>query len=142
MLFFALHVHAILFSLLYLLSLDVVVEALGQRMEGGDAEKVSKTGVVDHGGGDGGLVTSDETTWSHNQPKGSILLFRGAVISNSDEAHVRHTMVVHCDACQREIIEGRVYCCKTCFTYDLCSACYPRSSLVHADGKHEFAVER
>jgi len=114
--------------------LDVVVEALAQRMKGDDAEKVSKT--------DGGLVTSDETTtWSHNQPKESILLFRGAVISNSDEAHIRHTLVVHCDACQREIIEGRIYCCKTCFTYDLCSACYPSSSFIHADGKHEFAVE-
>ena len=107
-------------------------------MEGGDAVKVSITGV--DRGGDGGLVTSDET-WSHNQPKESILLFRGAVVSNSDKAHIRHEMVVHCDACQSEI-EGQVYCCKTCFDYDLCSACYSSSSLMHADGKHKFAVER
>jgi hypothetical protein len=122
--------------------LDVVVGALARRMKGCDAGEVSKTGV-DRGDADGGLATGDETTtWSHNQPKESILLFRGAVVSNSDEAHIRHAMVVHCDACRREIIEGRVYCCKTCFDYDLCGACYPSSSLMHADGKHEFAVER
>ena len=120
---------------------DVVVGALALRMKGCDAGKVSKTGV-DLGDADGVLATGDETTtWSHNQPKESILLFRGAVVSNSDEAHIGHAMVVHCDACRREIIEGRVYCCKTCFDYDLCGACYPSSSLMHADGKHEFAVE-
>jgi hypothetical protein len=106
-------------------------------MNGGEAEKASKTGV-DHDGG-GCLVASDKT-WLHSQPKEHILLFRGAMVSNSDEAHTRQKMVVHCDACQNEI-EGQVFCCKTCFDYDLCSACYPSSSLIHAGGKHEFAVE-
>ena len=114
--------------------LDVVVEALAQKMKGNDVVISSTTG------GAIGLVTSDET-WLQNQPKESILLFRGAVVSNSDEADIRQELVVHCDGCQNEI-EGQVFCCKNCFDYDLCSSCYPSCSLLHAHGKHEFVVER
>ena len=48
----------------------VVVEALAQKMKGDDVVISSTTG------GAIGLVTSDET-WLQNQPKESILLFRG-----------------------------------------------------------------
>ena len=50
--------------------LDVIVEALAQKMKGNDVVLLSTTG------GAIGLVTSDET-WLQNQPKESILLFRG-----------------------------------------------------------------
>ena len=86
-----------------------------------------------------GLVMKDEA-WLQNQPKESVLLFPGALVSNSQEPETQQKIVVHCDECQNEI-KGDIYCCQTCFDYDLCSACYQKASQIHADGKHEFVVE-
>ncbi|KAL3816365.1 hypothetical protein ACHAXA_000443 [Cyclostephanos tholiformis] len=121
---------------------DVVVEALARRMEGMYAGKKSSTTGIERDGATTNGSTSIDETRLHDQPKECILLFDGADVSNSsDEAQVQQKLVVHCDECH-DAIEGRVYCCKTCFDYDLCGACYPFSSLAHANGKHDFAVER
>jgi hypothetical protein len=122
---------------------DVVVEALARRMNGmNDAGAgVSSTTAIDRRGGEYSSVANDEA-WLNGQPMESVLLFHGADVSNSatdDEGRISQRTVVHCDECQ-SIIEGRVYCCKNCFDYDLCGACYPVSSLAHADGRHDFSL--
>jgi hypothetical protein len=102
----------------------------------------SSTIGIDRCGGEYSSVTNDEA-WLHGQSRESVLLFHGADVSNSatdEEGRISQRVVVHCDEC-RNIIEGRVYCCKICFDYDLCGACYPVSSLAHADGRHDFSIE-
>ncbi|KAL7537441.1 hypothetical protein ACHAXR_007837 [Thalassiosira sp. AJA248-18] len=116
---------------------DDVVKALEQRMKSNCSQ--TKSASINYNGSKG-LVTSNEA-WLQNQPKESVLLFPGAVVSDSQESEAQHKLVVHCDECQKEI-EGDVFCCKNCFDYDLCRACYTRVSLTHADGKHDFVVEK
>lgn len=113
---------------------DDVVKALEAKMKGGDDEE-----STDNQNESNRLVTSNEK-WLQNQPKESVLLFTGAVISGTKEPETQQKLVVHCDECQN-VIEGKIYCCKTCFDYDLCGDCFPNSSLVHANGSHEFVVE-
>lgn len=113
---------------------DDVVKALEAEMKGGNNAK-----SIDNQNGSNRLVRSDEL-WLQNQPKESVILFTGAVTSDTKELETQQKLVVHCDECQ-EVIEGKIYCCKTCFDYDLCGDCFPNASLVHANGSHEFAIE-
>jgi len=92
-----------------------------------------------------GLVP-ENNKWTHNQPKETVLLFPGAIISNGTKASTssateERKIVVHCDECNKQIYD-EVYCCRTCFDYDLCGACYPKAKLMHANGKHDFSMEK
>jgi len=119
---------------------DDVVKALEQGMKPNNDDQTKSTeknGI--HRQGMKGLVVNDEA-WLKNQPKESVLLFPGASVSISHEPESHQTLVVHCDECQNQI-EGSIFCCKTCFDYDLCSTCFPKASLTHANGKHEFLEE-
>ena len=122
------------------LFVDDVVKALEQGMKPNNDDQTKSTeknGI--HRQGMKGLVVNDEA-WLKNQPKESVLLFPGASVSISHEPESHQTLVVHCDECQNQI-EGSIFCCKTCFDYDLCSTCFPKASLTHANGKHEFLEE-
>lgn len=118
--------------------LDDVVQALGQKMKGRTDEMKSRS-PIDHNIS-GELVLTDDV-WLQNQPKETVLLFPGAEVSQSKQTQIQHREVVHCDGC-RLVIEGSIFCCKTCFDYDLCPTCYPTAMLLHADGKHEFRIEK
>ena len=107
---------------------DNVVDALERAMKG-DGQAILGNG----------LVQKDEQ-WLLGQPKESVLLFPGAVISGAAEPEPAQKIIVHCDEC-RNVISGKVWNCKTCFDFDLCDACHPDASSRHFDGKHEFAVE-
>ena len=93
----------------------------------------------------GSLVTEDNYgAWLKNQPRESVLLFEGALLSaptTKEAALPPQNVVVHCDHCESEI-KGNIYCCKSCFDFDLCGNCYPEVKLTHAAGKHEFEIER
>lgn len=92
----------------------------------------------------GSLVTDDnDGAWLKNQPRESVLLFDRALLSAppTTEAVLPQNVVVHCDHCESEI-KGNIYCCKSCFDFDLCGNCYPEMKLTHAAGKHEFEIER
>jgi hypothetical protein len=93
----------------------------------------------------GSLVTDDnDGAWLKNQPRESVLLFDGALLSaptTTEAALQPQNVVVHCDHCESEI-KGNIYCCKSCFDFDLCGNCYPEVKLTHAAGKHEFEIER
>ncbi len=110
--------------------------ALAEKMKGNGSQSKSNEFNTK------GLVMKDEP-WLQNQPKESVLLFPGADATTplNEPQQPQHKLIVHCDECQTEI-QGKVYCCKVCFDYDLCGGCYPRASLTHADGKHDFALER
>lgn len=92
----------------------------------------------------GRLVTDDNNgTWLKNQPRESVLLFEGALLSTptpKDATVPPPNVVVFCDHCQNEI-KGNIFCCRNCFDFDLCGDCYPKVKLTHADGKHEFDIE-
>ena len=91
----------------------------------------------------GRLVNDDDNgTWLKNQPKETVLIFDGASLSETtNEAAIpAQNVVVHCDHCQNEI-KGDIFCCKTCFDFDLCGRCYPIVKSTHADGKHEFEIQ-
>jgi hypothetical protein len=109
-------------------------------------DKISNTNTpaedVHHAGR---LVDDDNNgTCLKNQPRESVMLFEGAMLSATatKEADLpsQNNMVVHCDQCENEII-GNIFCCKTCFDFDLCGSCYPKVKLTHADGKHDFEIE-
>ena len=88
-----------------------------------------------------GTATYNSEAWERAAPRGSVLLFPGAVMAGTLEPAPKHEVVVHCDACGNEI-EGDVFRCTTCFDYDLCGNCYPAAAASHADGKHSFLVEK
>lgn len=70
-----------------------------------------------------------------------MLLFNGAVTDTmAVQACIEQKLVVFCDGCKEEIIGG-IYCCRTCFDYDLCKDCYPKLSKTHGDGNHDFVIE-
>ncbi len=118
---------------------DDVVEALGLRMR--LREITTKTATDLDCIDSGNLVLSGEA-WLRNHPKECILLFPGAEVTNSNDAICNQLReIVHCDSCQL-VVEGSIYCCKVCFDYDLCPTCYPTAVLTHADGSHEFRVEK
>lgn len=92
-----------------------------------------------------GIFVDDDNngTWLKNQPRESVLLFEGALLSVTDTAEAAlppQNMIVHCDHCENEI-KGNIFCCKTCFDFDLCGKCYPKVKLTHAFGKHDFEIE-
>ena len=122
------------------LLLDDVVEALGPRMKGLDSKPKLTTeldrSVI------GSMVLNNEV-WLYNHPRESVLLFPGSDVTNScDETYIQQREIVHCDSCQQLVVAGSIYCCKICFDYDLCATCYPAAALTHADGSHEFRVDR
>jgi len=126
---------------------DVIVEALSHRMQsrhgsGNEVKGITTTlGGVNHDS-QHRLNQRDDEARGHVQPKESILLFQGAEIVNK-EVHPTTTLsktIAHCDECQHEI-QGQIYNCKTCFDYDLCSVCYSNPRVIHANGKHAFAIE-
>lgn len=85
---------------------------------------------------------NDEAWLQHHSKECSTLLFPGAEVTNSNNTNSNQQReIVHCDNCHL-VVEGSTYCCQECFDYDLCSACYPLCVLSHADGNHEFRVER
>lgn len=89
------------------------------------------------------VADNNSGTWLKNQPRESVLLFEGALLSATTKVEAAlppQNMVIHCDHCENEI-KGNVYCCKTCFDFDLCEDCYLKVKLTHADGKHEFEFE-
>ena len=91
----------------------------------------------------GRLINDDDDgTWLKSQPEETVLLFDGALLSETtkEAAIPAQNVVVHCDHCQNEI-RGDIFCCKTCFDFDLCGQCYPIVKSTHADGKHEFEIE-
>ena len=119
---------------------DDVVKALGARMKGLDSRTKSTT-ELDHGS-IGNLVLNNEA-WLHNHPRERVLLFTGSEVTNScDETYIQQREMVHCDSCQQLVVGGSIYTCKICFDYDLCATCYPAAVSTHADGSHEFRVER
>mmetsp|Transcript_43283 Transcript_43283/g.79209 ORF Transcript_43283/g.79209 Transcript_43283/m.79209 type:complete len:435 (-) Transcript_43283:366-1670(-) len=125
-----------LFHVCLLGNCDDVVKTLEQKMKGKDSQTESTN--IDHKGS-----VANSEAWLRNQPKESVLLFPGAVVCEPQEpepAEPQQKVVVYCDECENEI-EGKIFCCGTCFDYDLCGACYPNTSLTHADGKHDFVVE-
>jgi hypothetical protein len=118
---------------------DDVVEALGPRMR--RIEITTKTASDFDCIDSGNLVLSGES-WLRNHPKEFILLFPGAKVTNSHVVISNQLReIVHCDSCQL-VVEGSLYCCKVCFDYDLCPTCYPTAVLTHANGNHEFRVEK
>ena len=121
---------------LLLLIIDDVVEALEERMKGnGSKNRKYKNGSK-------GKLPCNEACL-RNQPKEGVLLFPGAVVvsGGTNKPEPQQKLVVHCDECQNEIA-GKVFCCKTCFDYDLCEVCYESgATMSHANGKHDFAVE-
>jgi len=122
-----------LFDACLLGNCDAVTQAIKAKISNTDAK--SDTGR---------LVTDDNSgTWLKNQPRESVLLFEGALLSaaTKEEAALQpQNVVVHCDHCENEI-KDEIFCCKICFDFDLCSLCYPKVKLTHADGKHEFTIE-
>ena len=110
-------------------------------------DKISNTDVdtnTEEENNSGGLVNDENYgTWLKNQPRESILLFEGALLSApiaKDAAIPLPNVFVFCDHCRNEI-KGNIFCCKNCFDFDLCCDCYPKVKLTHADGKHEFGME-
>ena len=84
------------------------------------------------------LVTDDNCSgWLKKQPKESVLLFSGAILSLSAVQDTENPQIdiVHCDECQNQI-SGKMFSCTKCFDFDVCGNCYPL--LEHAEGKHEF----
>ena len=120
----------VIFSTLFTFTPDDVVKALELQMKDHDSQAKTISG---------GLVTSDEP-WLQGQPKESVILFKGASNVETKEPETQAKLVVHCDQCQKEI-EGKLFSCRTCFDYDLCGLCYATTSVMHADGKHEFQEE-
>eukprot|EP00985_Skeletonema_marinoi_P009330 scaffold4344_cov70-Skeletonema_marinoi.AAC.1 len=127
-----------LFDACLLGNCDAVTQAIKAKMSNKDA----KSEYEHHHSGR--LVTEDNNgTWLKNQPRESVLLFEGALLSaaTKEEATLpAQNVVVHCDHCENEI-KDQIFCCKICFDFDLCSLCYPKVKLTHADGKHEFTIE-
>lgn len=133
---------AILFDACLLGNCDAVTQAI--------KNKLYNTCIGSGGFIEGRLVADDDINnglWLKNQPRESILLFEGALLSAAKEKDesthppLHTSIVVHCNNCEHEIKDNIIFCCKTCFDYDLCSNCYSTIKLIHADGKHEFAVE-
>lgn len=117
---------------------DDVVEALEERMKGNNGSKNRK---YKNGSNKGKLPCNEACL--RNQPKEGVLLFPGAVVvsGGTNKPEPQQKLVVHCDECQNEIA-GKVFCCETCFDYDLCEVCYESgATMSHANGKHDFAVE-
>jgi hypothetical protein len=131
---------------------DVIVEALSHRMQShhGSGSNEGKGITTTLGGvnydSQNCFIQRNDEAWGHVQPKESILLFQGAEFVNNTVALVvpppatPSKSIAYCDECQNEI-QGQIYYCKTCFDYDLCSICYSNPRVIHADGKHEFAIE-
>lgn len=120
-----------------MLAIDDVVKVLQQKMRGQDIQAQTNHKNAE----ESKLVSSSDETWLQDQPKESVLLFPGAVVaSDTKETSTQQKLLVHCDECQMEI-KGNIYCCKTCFDYDLCENCHPKVSKTHANGEHEFRVE-
>lgn len=118
---------------------DDVVEALGAKMR--RIEITTKTSPDLDCIDSGNLMLSGES-WLRNNAKECILLFPGAKVTHSNVSISNQLReIVHCDSCQL-VVEGSLYCCKVCFDYDLCPTCYPTAVLTHANGKHEFRVEK
>lgn len=133
---------------------DVIVEALSHRMQsrhcsGNEGKGITTTlGGVNHDS-QHCFIQRGDGAWGHVQPKESILLFEGAELVNinntvalvvpSTTTTTLSQTIAHCNECQDEI-QGQIYNCKTCFDYDLCSVCYTNPQVIHANGKHEFAI--
>ena len=85
------------------------------------------------------LVVNNASCLKNQSPK-SVLLFNGAITNNTSEESSLQKLLVYCDGCKQQI-ERIIYCCKTCFDFDLCSQCYPQLSQTHANGTHDFVLE-
>ena len=129
-----------LFDACLLGNCDAVTQAIKDKISNTDTKSKDKNHQS------GRLVTDDNNgTWLKNQPRESVLLFEGALLSapttKEEAALPPQNVVVHCDHCENEI-KGNIFCCKSCFDFDLCGDCYPEVKLTHAAGKHEFEIER
>ena len=123
---------------------DAVTQAMKDKLSKTDS---AATTSAEHKPHSGRLIATDDNgngLWLKKQPRESILLFEGALLSATNEkdevAPPQNVMVVHCDNCENEI-KGNIFCCKTCFDYDLCGSCYPKIRQQHAGGQHEFEIQ-
>lgn len=125
---------------------DVIAEALSHRMLSRHCSGNKGKGIATTLGGVNHDSQRGDKALGYVQPKESILLFEGAEsVNNTVALAVPPTTtlsktIAHCDECQHEI-QGQIYNCKTCFDYDLCRVCYLNPLVIHANGKHEFAIE-
>ena len=116
---------------------DDVVKTIKQKLSGGNDSvslSVNTPKILDIG-------NDVKSSWLRNQPHDTVLVFNGAITNTmADQTYIEQKLVVFCDGCKEEIKDD-IYCCKTCFDYDLCKNCYPKLSKTHGDGNHEFVIE-